>query len=681
MKRLLKCFSLAAAALVLFAGCNQLGVSDATVDGLGASNSVKDGYCALTISADGLTVSSAKYASRTINPDSLEGSGSSNIAKYIIKGDSSTGANLGSDGIELGSTDAPSSGTNYTKGTGASAVTYPEYKVEIPYGSWELTLEAYDENDKLLLKGKSFVELKTAKSSIHFTLKTDGVSTAGHVNLAGTFTDTDNVVAKYSAGLYDIVTGKLIEGTDKALTAIGTGTNPKFTYAPETTVPADPSDPDSSATSVAKDIAPGRYSFQIKFFNSATTPKQVGYWEDIVVIAPGRTTTNTTINCGNIINRLPYHPKNLSAYLGTDSEDADGYTVILKWEDKSSNEENFVIYVDEYDATGAVTKTIVLGTEDVAYNSDTKIEKQNFFTSAMNAGGSIRASSTTASLKLPFGKLFDVRIQAENFVGLSEKFSPDDEGIETAAANCPRNGNLEAPAGSTYISSAKINRMVIDYDLNGGVLTLADTNEEYSGHYIVYKSIYEYADDARTLPAALLTIDDSDLDDTTKNRLVAGANEFTAWTKADGTSFATEAPLDLLTFAGIKVKASYDPNSLVSYEISDLYNSITATVKSGDTDITNGEVVRTENAALPLTFTAAGPTGTTIDWIKVKIIGPDGKNVLTSGKEANPYTTSLSKYNATGIYTVSITAHIDGKHQKETYSYTCTINVKDNEII
>ena len=314
MKRLLKCFSLAAAVLVLFAGCNQLGVSDATVDGLGASNSVKDGYCALAISADGLTVSSAKYASRTINPATLEETGNTIIAKYVIKGNSSTGANLGADGIELGSTDAPSSGTNYTKGTGASAVNYPEYKVEIPYGSWELTLEAYDENDKLLLKGKSFVELKTAKSSIHFTLKTDGVSTAGHLNLAGTFTDTDNVVAKYSAGLYDIVTGKLLEGTEKTLTAIGTGTNPKFTYAPVTTVSADPSDPDSSDTSVAMDIAPGRYSFQIRFFNSDTTPKQVGYWEDIVVIAPGRTTTNTTIDCGNIINRLPYHPENLSAY-------------------------------------------------------------------------------------------------------------------------------------------------------------------------------------------------------------------------------------------------------------------------------------------------------------------------------------------------------------------------------
>lgn len=677
MKRLLKCFSLAAAALVLFAGCNQLGVSDATVDGLGATSSVKDGYCALAISADGLTVSSAKYASRTINPTTLEGTGNTIIKKYVIKGESSTGANLGADGIVLGSTDAPSSGTNYTKGTGDSAVTYPEYKVEIPYGSWELTLEAYDENDKLLLKGKSFVELKTAKSSIHFTLKTDGVSTAGHVNLAGSFTDTDNVVAKYSAGLYDIVTGELIEGTDKALTAIGTGTNPKFTYAPVTNVSADPSDPNASATSVAMDIAPGRYSFQIKFFNSAATPKQVGYWEDIVVIAPGRTTTNTTINCGNIINRLPYHPENLSAYLETDSEDADGYTVILKWEDKSSNEENFVIYVDEYDDTGAVTKTIVLGTEDAAEATVNGVPtiKQNFFTSDMNAGGSIRASSTTASLKLPFGKLFDVRIQAENFVGLSEKFSPDDEGTETAADNCPRNGNLTAPAGSTYINSAKINRMVIDYDLNGGVLKLANTNEEYSGHYIVYKSIYEYADDARTLPAALLTIDDSNLDDTTKNRLVAGANEFTAWTKADGTAFASA---DKLTFAGLSVKASYDPNSLVSYEISDLYNSITATVESGDTDITNGAVDRTENAPLPLKFTAAGPTGTTIDWIKVKIIGPDGKNVLTSGKEDNPYTTSLSKYNATGIYTVSITAHIAGQAQGETCSYTCTINVKDN---
>ena len=81
-----------------------------------------------------------------------------------------------------------------------------------------------------------------------------------------------------------------------------------------------------------------------------------------------------------------------------------------------------------------------------------------------------------------------------------------------------------------------------------------------------------------------------------------------------------------------------------------------------------------------MTFAAALPTDSTatIDWIKVKVTGPDGKNVLTSGKESNPYTASLSKYNATGTYTVSITAHIAGQSQNETYSYTCTIKVKDN---
>ena len=167
------------------------------------------------------------------------------------------------------------------------------------------------------------------------------------------------------------------------------------------------------------------------------------------------------------------------------------------------------------------------------------------------------------------------------------------------------------------------------------------------------------------------------MDDTTKNRLVAGANEFTKWTKTDDTAFAAT---DKLTFAGLSVKASYDPESSIGFDISDFYNSITATVKSEATDITNGDIVRTANVNLPLTFDASLPAGSTdsIDWIKVKVTGPDGKNVLTSGKVDNPYTASLSKHNSTGIYTVSITAHIEGQSQSETYSYTCTINVKDD---
>lgn len=651
MKKLTKCFLLAASALMLLAGCSGLSTGDATVDSIRESGNI----CSLSISIDGVEPAPVNNnVARTIYAPAYNGGAvaadadAPAITSYVLKGESvTTGAKLGTAGagITLGSADAEG-----------------HYTVEIPYGVWELTLEARA-GDVVVLQGKSFKELKTSKSLIPFTLTSEGVTTAGHVKLGGTFVDTDNVAEKYSAGLYDTVTGDLIAGT--ALTLVEVGTDPAHSF-------------DYDISSV--DLLPGRYSFQIKFVNWAGT--QVGYWEDTVIVAPGRTTINTTLACGDIINRLPYHPENLCAFLETGSEDAEGYTVILTWQDKSSNEENFVITVDEYsDDSSSATKTTykILGVTAPASDTD---KHEVFFTSPINAGGSIRASSESASLKLPFGKVFEVSIQAENFVGLSEKFAPDEDGIETAAAASLRitadlPTGVTAPAGSTFINSAKINRMVIDYDLNGGVLTCADTNAVYSGHYIDYKSIYEYAADARVLPAALLTIDDSDLTDTTKNRLVAGANEFTSWTKADGTAFAAT---DTLTFAGLSVKASYDPTSSISIETSDFYNSITATVKSGDTDITNGEVVRTADAALPLTFAAALPTDSTatIDWIKVKVTGPDGKNVLTSGKESNPYTASLSKYNATGTYTVSITAHIDGQSQNETYSYTCTIKVKDN---
>ena len=77
MKNLLKSLMLAASAFVLLAGCNQIGISDATVDGATYS----DGVCYLTVSVDNLTsvVSADRSAARTINPVSFEGTDAANV--------------------------------------------------------------------------------------------------------------------------------------------------------------------------------------------------------------------------------------------------------------------------------------------------------------------------------------------------------------------------------------------------------------------------------------------------------------------------------------------------------------------------------------------------------------------------------------------------------------------------
>ena len=697
MKRLLKCFSLAAAALVLFAGCNQLGVSDATVDGLGASNSVKDGYCALTISADGLTVSSAKYASRNINPTTLEGTGNTIIKKYVIKGESSTGAKLGENGIGfvLGGTDAPESGTNYTVGEGADAKSYPQYEVTIPYGSWELTLFAYDEHDNLLLKGKSFVELKTAKNNVHFTLKTDGVTTKGEVNLAGTFTDTDGVAKTYKAGLYNNLTGLLIPGTEiKAVVS-----NNSFTFVPTTTTTTtDPDNPDTTPTTTPFKLDPGRYSFKIYFYNVATAAEitdslqPVGYYEDLVVVAPGRTTTDTSISCGKIINQLPKSPENLRAYLKTGSEDADGYTVILTWEDKSKNEENFVIYLDEYASDAddaAVTKTIVLGTEaaDETAVNGIAVVKQNFFTSDMYAGGSVNASSTTASLKLEFGKVYDVSIRAKNFVGesIKTKASADPAVVEVKA--CPRVVEANTLEGATQYTSARINRFVIEYDLYGGELTLGD-NTKTSANQFDYASIYDYANESAKL--LVVAIDSTATPDTPApaqvlhrvtdpTKLVKNGNPFVNWVKENGASIGAT---DKITYEGIKVRAEYNPSILISSEIDDTYKTVSASAKYDNVALVNGVVPVDVTAVKKLTIVATASASDKIDSVKITVKGQ--KNLPTVNER---YTTAATEVTydiaeatiidmPSGIYTVVVEVHLEGETPSKTYKVSFPIDIQ-----
>ena len=694
MKRLLKCFSLAAAVLVLFAGCNQLGVSDATVDGLGATSSVKDGYCAVAISTDGLTVSSAKYASRNINPTTLEGTGNTIIKKYVIKGESSTGAKLGENGIGfvLGGTDAPESGTSYTVGEGADAKSYPQYKVTIPYGSWELTLFAYDADNNLLLKGKSFVELKTSKNNVHFTLKTDGVTTEGEVNLAGTFTDTDGVAKTYKAGLYNNLTGLLIPGTEiKAVVS-----NNSFTFAPTTTTTTtDPDNPDATPTTTTtpKKLGPGRYSFKIYFYNVATTAEitdslqPVGYYEDLVVVAPGRKTEDTSISCGKIINQLPKSPENLRAYLKTGSEDADGYTVILTWEDKSKNEENFVIYLDEYAsdaADAAVTKTFVLGTETVAETTDEngkKVEKQNFFTSNFNAGGSVNASSTTASLKLEFGKVYDVSIRAENFVGesIKTKADPDADPAVVEVKACPRVVEANTLEGATQYTSARINRFVIEYDLYGGELTLSE-NAKTSDNQFDYASIYDYTNDDAKLLVVADTTKSQVLDRVTDpTKLVKNGNPFVNWVKENGASIGAN---DKITYEGIKVRAEYNPAILISSEIDDTYKTVSASAKYDDVALVNGVVPVDVTAVKKLTIVATASDPDKIDSVKITVKGQ--KNLPTVNER---YTTAAAEVTydideatiidmPSGIYTVVVEVHLKDENDSKTYKVSFPIDIQ-----
>ena len=640
MKKLLKCFSLAAAALMLFAGCSGLAGSDATVN-----SENYEGICSLAISvktegsenatASVNSLTKSVGAARTISPESLKGHEEDLV--FTLKGTSvTTGATLGTDGagFVLGGAKAPA-------GTGDNA---GKYMAEIPYGAWELTLEAKDSTGKLALMGKSYANLKTSRSEIVFTLTTEGVTTPGGVSLSGSYTDAEGAAKSYKAGLYDLITGEL-----------------KY---PATETTANTTDAKTFAFS-ATSVLPGRYSFQIRFYNDVVAKQAdentniVGYYEEIVVVAPARTTLKTTVDCGKI-NQKPTAPTQLRAYLKTDSEEADGYTVVLTWADNSSNEENFIITIKDYStvATGEVYK--VLGVE-AADPADTDDKREVFYGSSMNAGGSLRASSETVSIKLPYGKLFDFEIQAQNFVGKSEITTTSARVTEAAAG---------APAGATLIAAARVNRFAIDYFLNGGSLSLS--GEDYTGsNYIAYASIYDYEDNtAKNLKTVLngkLAINNEGAA-ASSNHLLKGTSKFVDWVKTDGTAIAAT---DLITFEGITVKATYDDSTAVSYSIDDDYYEITATAyyDNGTDSVNNTTVNVFDNKTFTIKAAISGtvPATLTIKSMKVKITGPRGSTVVNSSNingTAPEFTWNVAEAES-GIYTVSVSVKLSDNKDYE----------------
>ena len=479
-------------------------------------------------------------------------------------------------------------------------------------------------------------------------MTTEGVTTPGGVSLSGSYTDAEGAAKSYKAGLYDLITGEL-----------------KY---PATETTANTTDAKTFAFS-ATSVLPGRYSFQIRFYNDVVanqaSASQIGYWEDLVVVAPGRMTEKATIDCGKI-NQSPDSPKNLRVYLKDDSEEADGYTVILTWDDISNNEENFIITIKDYSTVAAGEVYKILGVE-AADPADADDKREVFYRSSMNAGGSIRASSTTASIKLPYGKLFDFEIQAQNFVGKS-KVSDSVEAsprIDTAVTT-------GAPSDATFIDAARVNRFTIDYFLNGGDLSLAGT--PYNGtNYVKYASIYDYADNtAKVLNTVLngkLTIDNAT---SGANHLVKGSSKFNGWVKADGTAIADT---DLITFEGVAVKATYDGSTAVSYSIVDDYYEITATASygTGTADVKNTAVNVTSNEAFKISAavsSADAPATLTVESIKVKITGPNGStaassgNVTGSGGAAPEYVWNVDGADS-GIYKVSVIATLSDNNKYE----------------
>ena len=436
-------------AAALFAGCS---------NSMAGSVDSGTGMAMLSLSATGIPndyaaqfeksyPTAAKAASRSITPDKpfspdAAANPDGTTLTFYLTGTSETGKKLdGTDAIEVVLTKA---GDKYTikKAGGTDDVTLPSM-------SWNLVLTAYTDGDtraKPVLQGFCSVDLRNGSGTASFKLSPENLTTPGSVKITGKFKPNDNVDS-YTMGIYKKTSAsESLDETSETYSGDGT-TDKEFTY---------------NCTS----IAPGNYLYKMVFKNADGTI--TGSFIDTLIVDAGNPLVRE-LNTIDVVNKKPGAPTDFAASLVKDTENADGtYQVKLSWK-SGGGETNFEIELTEYTDDGTTLadgfpKFYGMRSMDPATTEATKTI-ENFQGSDVWAGkgGAMTYGDTEAFFKLKLGVVYDVRIRARNYVG-------------TSSVNPSETWTARSAAGTTdtdfegYAATDKINRMKIEYNLNGGEL-------------------------------------------------------------------------------------------------------------------------------------------------------------------------------------------------------------------
>ena len=498
-----------------------------------------------------------------------------------------------------------------------------EAKIPLEYDTWELTLIAYKDAEHTLpvLKGFRVVDLTNGETLIHFDLKTYDLTTLGEIALSGNFVDEEDAVTKYVMTLKNFETDAIIEERPVEHTGNGTEEYP-FTFAKQ-------------------NLLPGTYLFAVKFIKETTKDgnsieEQIGYWSEIVVVDAGNDTTKDDIVI-DVIMRKPSVPTDLQALLIEDSKSKDTYDVKLTWTDTSDNEESFVITVKEYADT-----TDLVGTEY-------RLLDETFIENDIRVSGSLLAGNETCTITLPTGRLFEVVIQAENSIGISEE--------------CVRVDATDTTGFIGYKASNKINLMNITYNLNGGKLDLA-ADLSKSNEYVEYY-IYE----GTNIP--LLEIKDPE--GAAYPKLTRNNNPWLRWATPEDPN----TPVTTATFKNVYVKAIYDQTFIISYSIEGYARErVIATYDDATTQGTvetieakNVKIDRSTEKLITIGIKAAATGETEYSKFKLKI----DQNTITEN-ETMEFTISTTDESLTlGTHTVMVCAYDETIDQWFSHIFAITI--------
>ncbi|MCR5724494.1 MAG: hypothetical protein K6G80_05340 [Treponema sp.] len=666
--------ALAASALLLLAGCNNISGGEIAGGSFKANGSESD---ATTVTATIYGIESGaeltkQVSNRTVlpTPQAIDTTGG---LTYILEGTSTNGGVISAKKI------AVSSGA--AAGQGKVTIEFPDSSV------WELTLTAYqnsaDATDAGHVQEKEYtdtsvspaatkyaynpvltattnVDLQAASPDIVFNMNVKGLETPGSVEISSTagFTYTGNSVAitKYEISLRNIITGEIIQTTAPAAATTG-----KVSVATETGTTHFTADDTSLAN-----VAPGEYVLGVTFYNTYNgTDYQVGFYSDLVVVAPGQTTTFTDIITG--IEEKPAAPLDFTADLVANSELNGTYLVQLNWVDNAKNESNYE--VDLYEVTDAAkatnltattikeaanaTKLATLGfaslysAEDAAANQIVDFKDGSLYYGA----GSLFAGSQSATLKLETGKLYEVVIRAVK--GASDA---SDDVLRDASSTA----TVGYAAGTNHINRVRLTYITAPYTITVG----SDVGQQY----VTYDT-YKGAD------IALLTTDDFSL--TYKGEAVS-ADNFKRWIDAqDGKSTKTatdyknitvlaeitldvEAVLNTYTYDATTLDESFVTVKRYTAAADTTGSAVTITGKKASVNATENERISVEvNSTVAANYTGY-------------LIALDGY-VYTETKDCTLYLSRLSN----GTHNILVAGKkADASGNETFYSYSFTLTVE-----
>ena len=450
----------------------------------------------------------AKAVSRSItpnkpfSPDAAANPDGTTLTFYLT-GTSETGKKLdGTDAIEVELTKAGDEYAIKAKDGGVD--------VTLPSMSWNLVLTAYTDGSaktEPVLQGFCSVDLRNGSGTASFKLSPENLTTPGSVKITGKFKPNDNV-ASYTMGIYKKTSAseKIDEAAGPALVGDGT-VDEDFSYT-------------------CGSVDPGSYLYKMVFKNADGTI--TGSFIDTLIVDAGNPLVRD-LGTIDVVNKKPGAPTDFAASLEEGSENADGtYRVKLSWE-SGKGETNFEIELTEYkdDGTTEATgfpKIYGMASMDKDANGDPIDHVIDFQGSDVWAGkgGAMTYGDTEAFFKLKLGVLYEVRIRARNYVGTSsesatEVWTPRVAGSDTTGFKAYGVG-----------ASEKINRLKIEYNLNGGTLKYhnGSTHETKTVNFTEYKT---WAGSA--LP--LLVIDNDDAN-TTSHKLMKGTSPFANWLDSTG---------------------------------------------------------------------------------------------------------------------------------------------------